>query len=80
MATYSPAQFITLVQTLTATVQSLQYQLAWFQRPMFGTRSEKLRVLENARPPCRLRIRTHSTVMEATLRSNPLRSDLHAPN
>jgi len=30
MAAYSPAQFITLVQTLAATVQSLQAQLEWF--------------------------------------------------
>lgn len=48
MASYSPAQFIALVQTLVATVQSLQHQLEWFQRQMFGTRSERLRVLENA--------------------------------
>jgi len=48
MASYSPTQFIALVQTLTATVQSLQSQLEWFQRQMFGTKSERLRVLENA--------------------------------
>ena len=48
MATYSTAQFIALVQSLTATVQSLQHQLSWFQRQMFGTKSERLRVLENA--------------------------------
>jgi hypothetical protein len=45
MASYSPAQFIALVQTLFATVQSVQSQLEWFQRQMFGTKSEKLRVL-----------------------------------
>jgi transposase len=48
MASYEPAQFITLVQTLNATIQSLQSQLDWFQRQMFGTKSERLRVLENA--------------------------------
>jgi transposase len=48
MASYSPTQFITLVQTLSATIQSLQGQLDWFQRQMFGTKSERLRVLENA--------------------------------
>ena len=48
MASYSPAQFIALVQTLASTVQSLQAQLEWFQRQMFGTKSERLRVLENA--------------------------------
>jgi transposase len=48
MASYSPAQLIALVQTLHSTMQSLQHQLAWFQRQMFGTRSERLRVLQNA--------------------------------
>ena len=48
MASYSPAQFISLVQALAATVQSLQHQLEWFQRQMFGTKSERLRVLESA--------------------------------
>ncbi len=48
MTSFSQAQLLALVQTLTATVQSLQHQLAWFQRQMFGTRSERLRVLENA--------------------------------
>jgi transposase len=48
MAAYSPAQFIALVQTLTATVQSLQQQLEWFRRQTFGTKSERLQVLENA--------------------------------
>jgi transposase len=48
MAAYSPAQFIALVQTLAAIVQSLQAQLEWFQRQTFGTKSERLRVLENA--------------------------------
>jgi len=48
MASFSTAQFIALVQTLTATVQSLQHQLDWFQRQMFGTKSERLRVLESS--------------------------------
>ena len=48
MASYGTAQFITLVQTLGSTIQSLQSQLEWFQRQMFGTKSERLRVLENA--------------------------------
>jgi transposase len=48
MASYGPAQFIALVQTLGASIQSLQSQLEWFQRQMFGTKSERLRVLENA--------------------------------
>lgn len=48
MASYSPAQLIALVQTLTTTVQSLQHQLEWYRRQMFGTKSERLLVLENA--------------------------------
>jgi transposase len=48
MASYSPAQWMALVQNLTLTVQSLQQQLDWFKRQMFGTKSERLRVLENA--------------------------------
>ena len=48
MASYSPAQFIALVQTLAARVQSLQTQLEWFQRQIFGIKSERLRVLESA--------------------------------
>jgi transposase len=48
MASYGTAQFMTLVQTLGATIQSLQSQLEWFQRQMFGTKSERLRVLESA--------------------------------
>jgi hypothetical protein len=48
MASYSPAQFMALVQTLGTTIQSLQSQLECFQKQMFGTKSERLRVLENA--------------------------------
>lgn len=48
MASYSPAQLIALVQTLASSVQSLQHRLEWFQRQMFGAKSEKLQLLENA--------------------------------
>lgn len=48
MASYSPAQLIALVHTLAASVHSLQHQLEWFQRQLFGSKSERLRVLENA--------------------------------
>ncbi len=47
MASYSPAQCVALVRTLGSTIQSLQAQLEWFQRQMFSTKSERLRVLEN---------------------------------
>jgi transposase len=48
MAALSSTQLIALVQGLAATVQSLQHQLEWFKRQMFGSKSERLRVLENA--------------------------------
>ncbi len=47
MASFSAPQFIALVQSLTATIQSLQHRLEWFERQIFGTKSERLRVLEN---------------------------------
>lgn len=36
------------MHTLATTVQSLQTQLEWFRRQMFGTKSERLRVLGSA--------------------------------
>ena len=47
MASLSAAQLIALVQSLTATIQSMQHRLEWFERNLFGTKSERLRVLEN---------------------------------
>lgn len=47
MASFSAPQFIALVQSLTTTIQSLQHRLEWFERNLFGTKSERLRVLEN---------------------------------
>jgi transposase len=48
MTTLSAPQLIELVQSLVGTVQSLQHQLEWFQRQMFGTKSERMRVLEGS--------------------------------
>jgi hypothetical protein len=48
MTTLSAPQLIELVQSLAGTVQSLQHQLEWFKRQMFGTRSERMRVLEGS--------------------------------
>jgi transposase len=43
-------QLSALTQTqLIEMVQSLQHRLAWFERQLFGTKSERLRVLENER-------------------------------
>jgi len=47
MASFSAPQFIALVQSLTATIQSLEHRLTWFERNLFGTKSERLRLLEN---------------------------------
>jgi hypothetical protein len=47
IASLSAPQLIALVQSLTATIQSMQHRLAWFERNLFGTKSELLRVLEN---------------------------------
>ncbi len=49
MASLSTAQLIALVQSLTASIQSMQHRLEWFERNLFGTKSERLRVLENDR-------------------------------
>ena len=48
MASWSAPQFIELIQSLTATIESLQHRIEWFERNLFGTKSERLRVLENA--------------------------------
>jgi transposase len=48
MTTLSAPQLIELVQSLVGTVQSLRHQLEWFKRQMFGTRSERMRVLEES--------------------------------
>jgi hypothetical protein len=48
MTTLSAPQLIELVQSLAGTVQSLQHQLEWFKRQMFGTRSERMHVLEGS--------------------------------
>lgn len=47
MASLSAPQLIALVQSLTATLQSMQHRLDWFERNLFGTKSERLRVLDN---------------------------------
>jgi transposase len=49
IAALSGEQVVELVQGLSATVHSLQHQLAWFQRQFFGPKSERLTVLEDSR-------------------------------
>ncbi|MBW8076962.1 MAG: hypothetical protein GJU76_02545, partial [Gallionella sp.] len=48
MASWSARELISLVQSLTNTIESLQHRIEWFERNLFGTKSERLRVLENA--------------------------------
>ena len=47
MACLSAPQLIALVQSLTATLQSMQHRQDWFERNLFGAKSERLRVLGN---------------------------------
>jgi transposase len=44
----SHAQLLETVQALTSTVQTLQHQLEWFKRQLFGQKSERMRVLPDA--------------------------------
>ena len=46
--TATPLSSLTHAQ-LVERVQSLQHRLAWFERQLFGSKSERLRVLENER-------------------------------
>lgn len=41
MATWQPAKFIDLVQTQAQTIVTLQQQLEWFKRQVFGAKSER---------------------------------------
>ena len=43
----SREQLIARVQDLTTTVQSLRHRVAWFERQIFGVKSERLKLLEN---------------------------------
>jgi transposase len=45
----SHAQLLETAQSLTNTVQTLQHQLEWFKRQLFGQKSERMRVLPDAR-------------------------------
>jgi hypothetical protein len=74
MASYSTAQFIALVHTLATTVQSLQHQLEWFQRQMFGTKSERLRVLENAQQLAIYTLSSRSLYAATVIAYNPVES------
>lgn len=43
----TPAQWQEMVRSQAATIEALQQRLAWFERQIFGSKSERLSVLEN---------------------------------
>src|SRR5580693_4027941 len=43
----TPAQWQEMVRSQAATIEALQQRLAWFERQVFGSKSERLSVLEN---------------------------------
>ena len=47
MSSLTPAQWLEMVRSQAATIDSLQQRLAWFERQVFGSKSERLAVLEN---------------------------------
>jgi transposase len=47
MNSLTPAQWQEMVRSQAATIESLQQRLAWFERQVFGSKSERLSVLEN---------------------------------
>ena len=49
LSTLSAAQLVELVAAQTHTIASLQQQLDWFKRQLFGSKSERLIVLPDAR-------------------------------
>jgi transposase len=49
LATLSTAQFVTLVEQLTQTIATLEHQLEWFKRQLFGAKSERFIVESDAR-------------------------------
>jgi transposase len=47
MSNLTPAQWLEVLRSQAATIDSLQQRLAWFERQVFGSKSERLAVLEN---------------------------------
>ena len=77
MASWSAPQLISLVQSLTNTIESLQHRIEWFERNLFGTKSERLRVLENDQqlslgevPLCHRSCRLDTSVILGALRND----------
>src|SRR5262245_13706783 len=48
IASLSPVEIQGIFQSQAQTIDQLKHRLEWFERQMFGTKSERLVVLENA--------------------------------
>jgi transposase len=48
IAALSPVEIRGILQSQAQTIDALKHQLEWLKRQMFGTKSERLAVLENA--------------------------------
>src|SRR5882724_8906304 len=48
MNSLSAAQWLEVVRTQAARIESLEQRVAWFERQMFGSKSERLSVLQNS--------------------------------
>src|SRR3974390_543826 len=48
LAALNTAQLVELVQTLTQTIATLEHQLDWFKRQLFGSKSERVIAEPNA--------------------------------
>lgn len=48
MNRFTAAQWFEVVRSQAATIESLQQRLAWFERQVFGSKSERLSVVQNA--------------------------------
>jgi transposase len=48
LASLSPVEIRGILQSQAQTIDALKHQLEWFRRQMFGTKSERLAVLEDA--------------------------------
>jgi hypothetical protein len=48
MASLTPAQRMQIVRSLVQTIEQLKHQLEWLKRQVFGSKSERLSVLQNA--------------------------------
>jgi hypothetical protein len=48
MDSLTPAQWLEVVRSQANRIETLEQRLAWFERQVFGNKSERLSVLQNA--------------------------------